>query len=142
MSGLNVRTIQRIESGHVGSLESLKCLASVLEVEVSTLSQEKFSMDKKSVNWKELPLSLKCWFALNFFSLRPHRNAAQRVETLSHIFGFTFCVLGLVSEASLVGGILMLSNAYLFRLLTWQGDKYGAWYDRASPAGGPTKSTA
>ena len=27
MSGLNVRTIQRIESGHNASMESLKCLA-------------------------------------------------------------------------------------------------------------------
>ncbi len=35
MSGLNVRTIQRIESGHSPSLESLKCLASALEVDVS-----------------------------------------------------------------------------------------------------------
>ena len=31
MSGLNVRTIQRIESGKNASLESLKCLAAALE---------------------------------------------------------------------------------------------------------------
>lgn len=35
MSGLNVRTIQRIESGHNVSIESLKCLASALEVDVA-----------------------------------------------------------------------------------------------------------
>ncbi len=49
MSGLSVRTIQRIESGHSPSVESLKCLASVLEVDVSTLSQEKFMIDKQRV---------------------------------------------------------------------------------------------
>ena len=39
MSGLNVRTVQRIESGQNASLESLKCLASVLEVEVSNIDR-------------------------------------------------------------------------------------------------------
>lgn len=139
MSGLNVRTIQRIESGQNASLESLKCLASVLEVDVATLSQETFTMDKKSDRWKELPVLLKCWFALNFFSLRPSRSAAHRIEILAHVFGFAFCVLGLVGEAALVGGLFMLANAYLFRLLTWQGDKHGVWYDGARLAGGTAK---
>ena len=134
MSGLSVRTIQRIESGHSPSVESLKCLASVLEVDVSTLNQEKFMIDKNSDNWQKLPFLLRCWFALDFFSLRPTRTAARNVEVLSHVFGFTFCVLGLVSEPALVGGIYLLSNAYLFRLLTWQHDKYGVWYDSAKLA--------
>ena len=45
LSGLNVRTIQRIESGHNARLESLKCLASALEVDVETLNQEVFAMN-------------------------------------------------------------------------------------------------
>ncbi|WP_442855148.1 helix-turn-helix domain-containing protein [Colwellia sp. TT2012] len=55
MSGLNVRTIQRIESGQNASLESLKCLASVLDVDIPTLNQEKLVIDKNSDNWKNLP---------------------------------------------------------------------------------------
>ena len=43
MSGLNVRTIQRIESGKNASVESLKCLASALNVDIATLNQEKFN---------------------------------------------------------------------------------------------------
>ena len=54
ISGLNVRTIQRIESGKNASLESLKCLASALDVDVSTLNQETFMIDKNSGNWKNL----------------------------------------------------------------------------------------
>lgn len=137
MSGLSVRTIQRIESGHSPSVESLKCLASVLEVDVSTLNQEKFMMDKKSDDWQKLPLFLRWWFALNFLSFRPTRTAARNVEILSHIFGFAFCVLGLISEPALVGGIILLSNAYFFHLLTWQYDKYGVWYDSAKLANPP-----
>ena len=42
-SGLSVRTIQRIERGHNAGLESLKCLAAVFELDISTLQKEKFS---------------------------------------------------------------------------------------------------
>ncbi len=40
ISGLNVRTIQRIERGQVPGLESLKSLAAVFEVPVTELRQE------------------------------------------------------------------------------------------------------
>jgi transcriptional regulator with XRE-family HTH domain len=66
MSGLNVRTIQRIESGHKASVESQKCLAAVLEIDVSTLNREKFMIEKNSDNWRNLPLWLKFWFLFNF----------------------------------------------------------------------------
>lgn len=129
MSGLNVRTIQRIESGHNASLESLKCLAAALEVDVSTLNQERFTMDRKSGNWQRLPFWLKCWFAFNFLSVRTTRGVATRIQVVSHVSGFVLCALGFVSEPALAGGLIMLANAYLFLLLTWQGDKYGIWYD-------------
>ena len=40
LSGLSVRTIQRIEGGRTPGLESLKCLAAVFEVDVTELNQE------------------------------------------------------------------------------------------------------
>lgn len=129
MSGLNVRTIQRIESGHNASVESLKCLAAVLEVDIETLTQEKFVMDKNSENWRSLPFWLRGWFFFNFLDLTVNRAASKRIELVSHVTGFLFCLLGFVSEAALAGGLIMLSNAYLFSLLTWQGDKHGIWYD-------------
>ncbi len=129
MSGLNVRTIQRIESGHNASLETLKSLASVFEVDAATLTQEKFVIDKGSNDWQSLPLWLKVWFFFNFLSLRPTRSSATRIEVVSHASGFLFCALGLLSEAALVGGLIMLANAYLFHLLTRQGDKHGIWYE-------------
>lgn len=129
MSGLNVRTIQRIESGHNASVESLKCLAAALEVDVSTLNQETFVMDKKSANWKSLPLILKFWFVFNFLQTRPSRRSVIRVEMIGHISGFAFCCLGLINEAALVGGLLMLSSAYFYHWLKYQGDQYGIWYE-------------
>ena len=129
MSGLNVRTIQRIESGHNASVESLKCLASALEVDIETLNQEAFTMDKESAGWQSLPFWLKCWFFLNFLSVRTVRAVPRRICILSHVSGFTLCAFGIVSEPALVGGLLLLANAYLFTLLVWQGDRYGIWYD-------------
>jgi len=132
MSGLNVRTIQRIESGQNASVESLKCLAAALNVSVSTLNQEMFMIDKRSDNWKRLPLILKCWFIFNFLQTRPTRSCANRIEVIGHISGFAFCCLGFISEAALAGGLLMLSHAYLYRWLKLQGDKHGIWYDHQS----------
>jgi transcriptional regulator with XRE-family HTH domain len=132
MSGLNVRTIQRIESGANASLESQKCLAAALDVSIETLHQETIMFDKNSENWSSLPLFMKIWFAFNFLQLRPKRNTAKRSEVICHISGFSFCLLGLVNEAALVGGLLMLLTAYLFTLLKWQGDKYGIWYEEVT----------
>ncbi len=55
MSGLSVRTIQRIESGQSASLETLKSLASVFETDVSKLTEEIQVIDKQSEKWKEQP---------------------------------------------------------------------------------------
>lgn len=130
MSGLNVRTIQRIESGHNASVESLKCLAAALDVDIATLKQETFMIDKDSDNWKTLPLFLKCWFVFNFLQVKPQRVTATRIEKIAHVSGFLFCCLGLISEAALVGGLIMLATAYLYHGLKWQGDKYEIWFDR------------
>lgn len=40
VSGLSVRTVQRIEQGQKAGLESLKCLAAVFEVNISDLIKE------------------------------------------------------------------------------------------------------
>lgn len=135
ISGLNVRTIQRIENGANASVESLKCLAAALDVSVDTLTQESLLLDRKSDTWKALPLLLKLWFAWNYLQLRPRRVTAVRVEVVCHLFGFVFCILGLFSEAALVGGLLLLASGYLYSLLKWQGDKYGIWYDEITDVG-------
>lgn len=44
LSGLSVRTIQRIENGHTPSMESLKSLASVFEIDFQQLQPQEASM--------------------------------------------------------------------------------------------------
>lgn len=83
ISGLNVRTIQRLESGEDASLETLRCIAEALNVEVMELfesvgSEEKmkqieaFSLEQKKKNTKVLwwndkyarPIMLVFWGAI------------------------------------------------------------------------------
>ena len=129
MSGLNVRTIQRIESGNNASVESLKCLASVLDVDVATLTQERMMVDKKSDIWRNSPFWLKWWFFLNYFSFKPLRKSALRGLFFCHAFGFALCAFAWTDPKALPGGLAFLLTAYFFHLLVWQGDKYGVWYD-------------
>jgi len=51
-SGLSARTIQRVEAGHPGSVETLKSIATVFEVDFSTLNPETF-MDAATANPQE-----------------------------------------------------------------------------------------
>jgi len=60
-SGLSIRTIQRVESGQSASLETLKSLASVFEVEISKLTEEIKMIDKKSEHWKAQPWWFRAW---------------------------------------------------------------------------------
>jgi transcriptional regulator with XRE-family HTH domain len=45
-SGLSARTVQRLESGHPGSVETLKSIAAVFEVDFSTLTKEAMMNDE------------------------------------------------------------------------------------------------
>jgi transcriptional regulator with XRE-family HTH domain len=60
-SGLSVRTIQRVESGQGASLETLKSLASVFEVDIKTLTEDIRVIDKKSEHWKTQPWWFRTW---------------------------------------------------------------------------------
>lgn len=88
MSGLSVRTIQRIESGNKASMESLKSLASVFEVDVSKLTEEITVIDKESKYWKQQPV----WFKLSLFGVN-RRNKLVWVEYLSVLLGLATWII-------------------------------------------------
>ena len=54
MSGLSVRTIQRLERGHKASLESAKSLAAVFEVDFHTFYSEDAAMNTPTNNTPQL----------------------------------------------------------------------------------------
>ena len=80
--GVSLRTVQRIESGHGASLETLKSLASVFEVSVDFLRDEISLIDKKSEDWANAPY----WVKLGFWGIRD-RKVALRFEYVSIFLG-------------------------------------------------------
>ena len=93
MSALSVRTIQRVESGKSASLETLKSLASVLEVDIDKLTEVITMIDKKSENWLAQPLLFKSLF----YGIRS-RKIQLNLE-------FLFLVCGLIT--------LFIGNKYI-----------------------------
>lgn len=117
-SGLNVRTVQRVENGQKASLETLKCLASVFEVDVSTLTEEITVIDKSTEAWKRLPW----WFRANMLG----------VNTRRHVFRIEMGLLALglanwIVSPNLFGTPLIFLSAYATGWLLRYGDKHEAW---------------
>jgi len=117
-SGLNVRTIQRVESGQKASLETLKCLASVFEVDINKLTEEITVIDKETETWKELP-----WlFRVNMLGVNS-RKAMINIEIALFIFAL---VNWLIQPDEIFTPIMFLS-AYTVGLLTRYGDSKKVW---------------
>ncbi|WP_069946474.1 helix-turn-helix domain-containing protein [Microbulbifer aggregans] len=81
LAGLSLRTIQRVEAGNKASLETLKSLASVFEVELSKLTEEIIVIDKKCEAWKSEP-----WFIRVFL---------LGVKRRSHMLAIEYILLAL-----------------------------------------------
>jgi transcriptional regulator with XRE-family HTH domain len=55
MSGLSLRTIQRLEAGHRVSYASLRALAASLEMDVDLLERELYAMNRSTDDFVEIP---------------------------------------------------------------------------------------
>lgn len=102
LSGLSTRTIQRIENGHTASTESLKSLASVFEIDFSTLSSEPPTMSPEtqtvSLNAAALTADPSCGDTHASTSIQ-ERLALLRVRKIRrfyiHLLQFVAVILGL-----------------------------------------------
>jgi transcriptional regulator with XRE-family HTH domain len=134
VSGLNVRTIQRVEGGKEASLETLMSLASALEVEVSALQQELALADVPAAERKQQP----GWVRLLFSGSRcafvgpDGRRSYLRQELVWAVGGTCLLLLGTflpkpISPPLFATGITLLTLAGAFHLVTKLGDKYEVW---------------
>lgn len=55
MSGLSLRTVQRLEAGHRVSYASLRALAATFEIDVDSLERELYAMNKPTDDFVEIP---------------------------------------------------------------------------------------
>ncbi len=121
-TGLSSRTIQRIESGNQASIESLKSLAAVFEIDISKLTEEITVIDKQTEQWRNLPLC----FRANMWGLKS-RKEVKRGETFLVIAGTITWAGGFFDvQFSQIAPIFFLS-AYAFTLLLRYGDNLEIW---------------
>ena len=117
LCGLNVRTIQRVESGNKASLETVKSLASVFEVDISILTEEITVIDKESDDWKSLPL----WYRANMVGIKTRRSIVI-MEFLLLFVAFVFLPFG-----DTVRAIGFLIAAYVVGIFIRFGDYKQIW---------------
>lgn len=117
LCGLSVRTIQRVESGNEASLETLKSLASVFEVDISTFTEEITMIDKESDDWKKLPW----WFRANMWGFS-NRRPIILLELLIFFIGCVFLIFW-NTEAAMIAFL----SAYLNSWITRYGDSRQVW---------------
>lgn len=132
-SGLSLRTIQRIESGHRVGYASLRALAVVFNVNVDSLEQELYSMDKMIHLYKEYPLWLRLYIGSGWFSAS--RQEFRKIEIFFLVMGIIFsigCVVGTVQGSPLsfigvFGSLCGFLGAYNCSITIRVGDKYDVW---------------
>ena len=136
LSGLSLRTLQRIEASNKAGYESLRCLALAFEIDVAALELE-LAMDKSSSGWKKRP----AWVRAIFFGsgrIRMDSHQHLLVERFAVVAGTAFVILGLffadgtiVAESArvpmLVCASLMYLSAYLMSLFIRIGNEYAVW---------------
>ena len=136
LSGLSMRTVQRIEASNKAGYESLRCLALAFEIDVAALELE-LAMDKSSSGWKKRP----AWVRAIFFGsgrIRMDSHQHLLVERFAVVAGTAFVILGLffadgtiAAESArvpmLVCASLMYLSAYLMSLFIRIGNAYAVW---------------
>ena len=135
LSGLSLRTIQRVEAGHRISYASLRALADVFEVDVDKLELELYAMDKTSEDYRELPLWVRLVLGRGWVS----SSRRELIFTEIVLVGLGILLVGLSTANSLwsliydpngsalYSGLLMFLFAYLTSACIRVGDKYSAW---------------
>lgn len=126
ISGLSVRTIQRIENGHSAGLDSLKALAAVFETDISMLTQEKNVTDKTMtskrgreeaeardyvdnlkgfhMNWISFVIIIPCLYLLNRFMTPDETWIAYVIIPWLAAIGLHWVVIyGLFENSALAG---------------------------------------
>jgi transcriptional regulator with XRE-family HTH domain len=123
-SGLSIRTIQRVESGQNASIETLKSLASVFEVEISKLTEEIKVIDKKSEHWKAQPWWFRAWaWGVN------SRKAHVWVELFILTFAIIISIMSYFDPTKTTPALVVMFFLYMHTVYIRYGDKNGVWQD-------------
>ena len=136
LSGLSLRTVQRIEASNKAGYESVRALALAFEIDVSALELG-LALDKTSIGWKKRPAWVRAIF-LGSGRILMDRHQHRLVEEIAVVGGIAFFIVGLfftdevfAPESAkipmLIFASLMLISAHLMSLCIRIGDHYSVW---------------
>lgn len=139
VSGLSLRTIQRVEQGHRVSYSSLRKLAAAFDIDVDKLEREIYAMNDKMDDYTETPLWIRLVLGKGWFF-----GARKRYEKMTSFFmvlGIVFFMAWiplifwirvpalheLMNASFLTASVALLLAAYFSMVCIRLGDKYKAW---------------
>jgi transcriptional regulator with XRE-family HTH domain len=134
MSGLSLRTVQRLDAGHRVSYASLRSLAATYEIDVDLLEREFYAADKSADEFVEIPRWVRILEGTQFFgSPRPNRPNVHLIETIVIATSVIFFGASLLTTPDgltkifRVGAIIELIIAYLVSRYIRFSDEYKLW---------------
>ena len=133
LSGLSLRTIQRVESGHRVGYASLRSLAAAFDINVDELEQELYSMDKIIKEYKNHAFWLRLYLGSGWFTAT--RNEFKKIEMfflfIGVFFGGVWLVTSLMEIAiyriAMLGCLCGFFGAYNISISIRVADKYDVW---------------
>jgi transcriptional regulator with XRE-family HTH domain len=133
LSGLSLRTIQRVETGHRVSYASLRALAAAIDLNVDELEQELYSMDKVIKEYKDYPFWLRLYLGSGWFTAT--RNEFKKTEVFFLIVGVVFGAIWIVTSLmdvsiyriAMFASLCSFFGAYNVSMSIRVGDKYDVW---------------
>ena len=136
VSGLSLRTIQRLEGSDKVSIDSLADLAAAFKIDVAALRRE-LAMDKTSSEWKQRPAWVKGLF-LGSSRIQMDRQQHKKVELVAIVAGVALVTAGVLGTLGkvvlgnavvplLIFGSLLVLGAYLMSISVRVGDEYSVW---------------
>lgn len=124
LSGLNVRTIQRIENGQSASLESFKALGAAFNVDFSELQEDAVRDIARNPEQTEIALAFshvrevrRFWYSLILYIVVMSGLIAINLMTYHHVLWFVFPLIGW-------GLALVLRGLRVFDVLPWFGPEW------------------
>ena len=136
LSGLSLRTVQRIESSGKATRDSTSALAEAFKIDRSALEIE-LALSKSSNGWKRRPAWVRALFIGSGVVQMDSRQHVliERSAVSAGILFVIVAVFGangtLVSESArfplLLSGSLMFLAAYLMSLIVRIGDRHSVW---------------
>ena len=133
MSGLSLRTVQRLEAGHRVSYASLRALAATFEIDVDLLEWELYAVKDSTDEYVEIPrwirLSTPHWYGGPHLSQRDHLVIeAMFLVCAVIVFTASFLVTkDRLANPFLGCAIVLLVACYITVVTIRIGDRYELW---------------